>query len=61
MRYSEHLTAIDLDPAASFALKEMIYAADKRDPVDAWADAKMLFEVQEQRLVDLGLRQIFKK
>lgn len=40
---------------ASFWLKKAIQDMEKRDPVDAWADAKTLMNLQEKRLKEMGV------
>jgi hypothetical protein len=44
------------NPAASFWLKKAIEALDKRDPVDAWADAETLQRIMRAKLDELQRR-----
>lgn len=44
-------TVVDLliDPSVSFALKDVILVWERRDPVDAARDARLLAQVLERR------------
>lgn len=50
LSYHELLEEAYADPCVSYALKDALRAADKRDSVDALYDAKTLVFVLQQRV-----------
>lgn len=45
MKHNPKIEQVLADPAVSFWLKDALRAAAKRDPVDAYNDAKLLVEL----------------
>lgn len=53
--HSDYVTARDhllADPAVRFWVKDAVRALDRRDPVDAAQDARLLYELARLRVVE---------
>lgn len=50
--YQEMKAWVEKDPAASYFLKDMLFEADRRDPVDVIVDCKVLIRLMEQAIRD---------
>lgn len=50
--YKEMKKQVENDPSQSYFVKDMLYEADNRDPIDVIADCKVLIRLMEQRVKD---------
>jgi len=50
--YQEMKAWVEKDPAASYFLKDMLFEADRRDPVDVIIDCKQIILLMEQAIRD---------
>lgn len=50
--YETMKSLIEKDPSASYFLKDMLFEADRRDPVDVIADCETLILVMKQSIRD---------
>ena len=46
--YETMKSLIEKDPTASYFLKDMLFEADRRDPVDVIADCETLISIMKQ-------------
>jgi len=59
--YEQMKAMVEKDPAQSYFVKDMLYEADRRDPVNVIVDCKVLIRLMEQRIRDntqVGLAQV---
>lgn len=50
--YQEMKAGIEKDPAASYFLKDMLFEADRRDPVDVISDCEVLIKLMHLAMQD---------
>lgn len=58
MSYRKELQITLDSPAASYWLKDALAQLDKRDPVDALADAQALVYLMQQRMEEINMRYL---